>query len=387
MKNYGDVVSMMNGFLQTVEIEKKAATKVAADDSAKKEEEGKKSETPAQGAPGKEKSKDTAEVVGGVGATTDEAKNKDGDGKTPVDNQGTKKYDAGQAVDTAAADIKVENTPEKVARATRLGNAILSQIAALSKVAEAEKTENIVENLKKEEKKEDKKEEKKEDKKEEKKASAIEARSALAEVLARGNKAPAVEKKAEAETFLSKLASEQPELHGAIMDSFHQFAVGWIRGFEKRAEDRQELLNSGLVKTAAEADMILDKIAAEDAGAVLPEEAGAAPAPEAAAPGGADVDQIVEQLDAAGVKPEDIDEAAKIMEQLQAQGVSPEEIVQAVTAMDELQGAGAAPEEIGQASDEVLAEDAGQKALPTAEEKKANVRKETIKDYIRSLRS
>ena len=66
---------------------------------------------------------------------------------------------------------------------------------------------------------------------------------------------------------------DNPELKGKIDQSYVNFSEGWLRGFEKKAEDIKSILASKLVKTAEEAEAILEKIAAEDPAAVMPEEA------------------------------------------------------------------------------------------------------------------
>ena len=380
MKNYGDVVTMMGDFLHSVE-EEKSMAKTAADaaaeavvektaeaptpgpnDNAKTEPEGKTSEnvadTPAgQGAAGKEKQQDMEAGIAGVEADSPEATNNDGDGEEPTDDQGPKSLDASE---TVTENITVETTPEKVARAERLGNAILSRVADLQK-------------------------------------NATEATPEAT---------PEAKPKQEA-SILEKLASENPKMADHISQSYHDFATGWLEGFNQRQDDLQECMESGIFKSAAEADAMLDAVAAEDPGAIAPPgmEApmGEAPMEEAPVEGGdlgmgapeeggemdpetaAQLDQLADEMEAAGVSPEDLVQAAKQLEELTAAGVSPDEIIQAAGEVEgEGGGMGEAPLEEAPMAEEAPME-AAPEVLPEEAEKLAAERKEHIKDYIRGL--
>ena len=339
-KNHELIASMLDSFYEKVAFEKKANETLA---SVEKKDE-KTSEKPTMGAAGNEMNAElkTPNQTGGTAADSAAAQTKPSDSVVSESKEGPHAMAADEAVKPAENKIKVENE-HKEARAERLGNAILKHVSELRKQAD-------------------------------------EAAKA----------APAVQNP------LEKLASENPELKGKIDESYVNFSEGWLRGFEKKAEDINSMLASGIVKTAAEAEAILEKIAAEDPAAVMPEEAmpampeaapaEAAPAPEAAgADAAADLapeemqalEQLAQEMAAQGVKPEDVVQAAEAIEKLTQAGVAPEEIVQAAT---ELQGEGAQ----GGAPEAAPAEVA---AAPSPEEaqKVAADRKNLIKDYIRGL--
>jgi hypothetical protein len=359
MKNYGDVVTMMTDFLHSIEDEKSMA-KMAADaptpgpnDDAKTEPEGHESKTvpsapAAQGAAGKEKQQDVATGTAAINADSPEAVNTNGDGKEATDDQGPKMLDASQKV---TENITVEETPEKIARAERLGNSILSRITELQK-------------------------------------NASEAAPA----------APTVD-------IIEKLASENPEMAGQISQSYHDFTVGWLEGHAQRQQDAQEMAASGLFKSAAEADAMLDQIAAEDPAAVAPP---GLEAPEAPMGGMGDLPTEVppellagaEGGEAAGgdeeLDPEAEEQLSQLADEMAAAGVQPEDLVQAAQQLQELTDAGVSPEEIIQAAGEVAQEgpegaeeapeeDVAADITPEEVEKAAHLRHESIKDYIRSL--
>jgi len=328
MRQYGDVVKMMDQFLHTVEAEKDLLRKQAADDDAKKEPEGKTSETVAdaaagQGEVGKEKAADAAASVGGTPAPAPAAEVKEGDSKEPTDDQGPETL----AADEKVEGVKVVETPEKVARANRLAHSIVETIARLQKAAA------------------------------EQPAPAAPATPAVGPT-----------------DVIQKLAAENPELAEAISASYHDFALGWLDGHCQRAEDRREMVQSGLFKSAEEADGMLDMVAMNDPAAVAPP--GLDLPPEAAAEG----------APAEGIDPESAQVLDEMADQMAAAGVKPEDVVQAAQALEELTKAGVKPEEIVQATQSIAEEDASQAAAPEAAEKVAVERQGVIKDFIRGLR-
>ena len=154
-----------------------------------------------------------------------------------------------------------------------------------------------------------------------------------------------------------KQASEVNMLNGRANMAYKSFTEGWVRGFEKKAEDMAALMDAGFARNPFEAELLLNKIPEEDPAAVLPEEV--VNAPEAAlAEGTEQLDALAAEMAAQGVSPEDVIEAAKVVDELQNAGVSPEEIVQAAVE------AGA---EVG------------------AEEKQAFYRRSLIKNYIKNM--
>lgn len=334
MRQVKDVVAMMDQFLN------KVAAQGASEDSpkfdAKKTIENAGDGTAAQGEAGKEKKEDIKQTPGMEGANLATEKKNDANADAPRAAKGDFNAEGSDdsKKDTKPEDVKVEKIGpklpttdsktatdvQKYARAERLGNAILSQIAALNA----------------------------------------------------------------SNSQMEKAAAEKSEIEKAAEESYKDFQAGWYRGFEKKAEDIKEILASGLVKTAAEAEALLDNVPPE---AKLPEEAmpvDAAAAgmdlpPEVAEAAGQLPPEHLEQLNAladqmaeAGVQPEDIAQAAKMMDELTAQGVSPEEIVQAV---QEISSEGAPAEEAPK--EEAPAEDVA---------KQAAARHEAIKNYIKGLK-
>ena len=329
MKQYGDVMTMMDEFLHSIEAERTIA-KQAADsltpgpnDDIKDEPEGKDSKTIAdaqagQGAAGAEKQSDKDKAIAGVEADSAEAENKAGASEKPTDDQGPKSLDADQKV---TENITMVETPEKIARAERLGNKILSIVADLQKNA---------------------------------------AEQAPAQV-------PVPE-------LLQKLAAENPELANEVATSYHNFAQGFLAGRTQRQQDASEVLASKLVKTAEEADALLDMVAADDPAAIAPPEL---MGEEGGAEGGAGGD----------IDPESAAQLDALAEEMAAAGVTAEDVVAAAQQLEELTAAGVSPEEIVAAASEVAEED----AVPPAEEpamldpKVAAERKQVLKNYIRGL--
>jgi len=323
IRNYGDVLSQMDSFLSKVAAEKKEAGYGGPDDDAKNEPQGATSTTvadaaAAQGQAGSEKASDEAAAIGGVEADTKAATVKAGDSTTAADTQGPNALSADQKVDEGDNMIKSTEI-QKEARAAHLGNRVLGRIAALQK-------------------------------------QAVEA--------------------APAQDPLQKVAAENPELAQQMTNAYHEFALGFLRGHEKKAEDIGELLQSGLLKTAQEAEEVLDDVAAEDPTAVAPEEAYV----EAPAEDGAPVDEAAA-----------LDEIATVMAE---QGITPDDVMAAAEEIEQLKAAGFTDEDIIQASAEVAQEAAPAEAVPEAapeaapelEKMASEKRVEILKDHIRSRR-
>ena len=323
MSNYSDVVSMMNGFLQSIEAERAGMFKSAADaptpgpnDDAKnipeiKQEKKVPNMGAGQGAAGKEMQQDADASINGIPADSAKATNNDGDGAEPTDNQGPKSLEADQPV---TENITVENTAEKIARAERLGNAILSTVAGMRKSAGQY-------------------------------------------------------------DYLEKLASQHPGMVDPMTEAYHAFSQGWQDALAQREADRNDIIMSGLAKSAEEADAILDQAALQD--------------PEAILPAGVQSDEG-DDVDVSDMDPETVAAVHQLAQQMEAQGVTPEDLDQAAQTLDELQSAGVEPEEIVAAAQAVDAEGGAPAAAaaPEAAEavKEAAIRHEILKDYIRNLR-
>ena len=348
-RNYNDVVSAMDSFLQKIAVEKDSAgiqKQAKAEGSspansgeqpkfAKAETVSSKGDGEAQGAPGSEKKEDINKEKSTGVSIQQVAANSDGKG-SPKDgsDQTFNVLDSEQKVPGIKTSeikegqlYKEVTAAQKFARAERLGNAILTQISALAGVQKQAEQ--------------------------------------------------AMQKSAE-EQMIEKLAAE----------AYNDFVAGYARGLQKKAEDMNELIEAGVCKTAAEAEALLDSVPPE---AKLPEESmpaeGAAGGQAEQAVAGMDPEQakmleeLAEQMAQAGVKPEDIEEAAKQMEQLTQAGVSPEEIIKATQELAAEQGA-AAPAG-GEGASQAPGESAG--PSPAEQEKAAAERFSVIKNHIRSL--
>jgi hypothetical protein len=147
----------------------------------------------------------------------------------------------------------------------------------------------------------------------------------------------------------------------AIADKEAQeFRLGLLEGMYKRAQDEVEVENANIdpaiLQKCGGIEGLLDKVAQEDPGAILPEGAelppellGGAPMDElpaeesaevpaeASAEGGEggevsddDLNELAGALDEAGVSPEDLEQAFEDVQALQEAGVSPEELTQAL---------------------------------------------------------
>jgi len=113
----------------------------------------------------------------------------------------------------------------------------------------------------------------------------------------------------------------------AVIQAFLDFNAGFQRGLEKKAQDMAEVMESGVAPSEEDASALLDAVAVEDPEAVLPEEA--QPEAEVSPEQEQMITELADAMVAEGVKVEDLVEAAQTVQELQDAGVSPEEIVQA----------------------------------------------------------
>ena len=283
-----------------------------------------------------------------------------GDGKSDQPQQSS----PGESSGNAQAARHEATVQEKIGRTIRLGNAILNKLAAAQPQAPAPKPA---------------------------------AKPAAA--------APQGASKEGADAFIQKCA--------AIAEAKAiEYRDGYLYGMLKRAQDEAELANVdwaklGVTKEAMDAvggtSGLLDKIADEDPDSVMPEElagAGGPPPEAAAAPaegGGDSLDQAADALAAAGVQPQDIDQAAQALNELFQSGVTPEEAAQAVKELvDEQSGGGAGgppgvegmlpPPAAEEAAEAPVEEAAEAPAEEVAEGEKAasdNTRMNVIKGHLR----
>ena len=186
------------------------------------------------------------------------------------------------------------------------------------------------------------------------------------------------------------------ELAKTAGDAAQEFYEGYLTGMLKRAQDEVEIETSvpaGVLEKAGGVRALLDKVAMETPEAVLPEGAelppdilaeGADPdegipaegipaegipsLPEEGGVGEEDLEAIGEQLEAAGVTPEELQQAIEDVQALQEAGISPEELAEAL----EAEGAGEVPEELAP-SEGVAPEEVPEEVL-APEDKEASIR-------------
>jgi len=137
------------------------------------------------------------------------------------------------------------------------------------------------------------------------------------------------EDEATAQEPIEKEASEEDDLEvdEDVLNSFLAYSAGFERGLQKKAEDINDVVESGIVPDEDQAAALLDATAVQTPEAVLPEEA----QPEAAIPeeDAAALEQLAAELDAAGITPEELMEAQAQVEAIKAEtGASDEEIIQ-----------------------------------------------------------
>jgi len=127
---------------------------------------------------------------------------------------------------------------------------------------------------------------------------------------------------------IEKQASEDDvEVDEDILNSFLAYNAGFERGLQKKAEDINDVVESGLVPDQEQAAALLDATAVQNPEAVLPEEA--QPEAEMSPDDAAALEQLAGDLDAAGITPEELMEAQAQVEAIKAEtGATDEEIVQ-----------------------------------------------------------
>jgi len=144
----------------------------------------------------------------------------------------------------------------------------------------------------------------------------------------------AAEDPTEAPGLLQKFASEADE---DVLTSFLAYSAGFERGLQKKAEDINEVVESGLAPDEGQAAALLDATAVKNPEAVLPPEA----QPEAGLSEDdmAALDELAGQLDANGITPEQLQEAQAEIEAIKAEtGASDEQIIAVL--QEEAAGAG-----------------------------------------------
>ena len=158
---------------------------------------------------------------------------------------------------------------------------------------------------------------------------------------------------------IEKTAAEQiAQADPAVIQAFLEFNAGFQRGMEKKAQDMAEVVESGVAPSPEDASALLDAVATEDPEAVLPEEA----QPEAA------------------VTPEQEQMITELADAMVAEGVGVEDLVEAAQTVQELQDAGVEPEQIVEAANEINQEDA-----TAVEEKVAADHKALAKDRLAQI--
>lgn len=360
-----DAVEVLHQFLEQVRQEKTAET-VSFKDKAEATPTNQSKPESSEGQVkqtnlGKEQTQAADDSGSNVNAVSANSDDKD---KKPVDDQGPKKLDTDEPVaedGNIGPMRKQEITQEqKMARQSRLGNAILQKIAEeLGAMGETEEKPK-----KKEGESED------DDDDEEKEGS---------------------EQKQAADAFLDDCLQKSAAYAQAAHDSY-------LYGLLKRKQDEDELAGADFSKIGIDQQMLaklggvsglLLKVAEEDPAAVMPEgmemalppDAGAALPMEGAEAGApaesagmseADLSSLADALAEAGVEPEAIDEAAQAVQQLIEANVAPEEAAAAIQqVVDESMSAG------GEEAGEPVAEEAAETpAEEAAEEGKEAVDKE-----------
>jgi len=124
---------------------------------------------------------------------------------------------------------------------------------------------------------------------------------------------------------ISKIAGE--EVDEDVLNNFLAYSAGFERGLQKKAEDVNDVVESGIVPDEEQAAALLDATAVQNPEAVLPEEAQpeAAMSPEDTAA----LEQLAGELDAAGIDPEELMEAQAQIDAIKAEtGASDEEIIE-----------------------------------------------------------
>lgn len=356
-----ETIDVINDFLSQVKSEKEAETvsfkdkpeATPTEQSKPKADEGQVKQTNL----GKEQTQDADDSNSTVDSTP---ANSDDKGDKPVDDQGTKTLDSDEPVaenGNIGPMRKQEITQEqKMARAGRLGNAILQKMA--EELGAMGETKDEVPKEKTAEDGDD--------------ATVSDADS---------ESEGGGEKEAAADEFLDACLQKAAEYAQNAHDSF-------LFGLIKRAQDEAELEGADFSKIGITSEMLekmggasglLDKVAMEDPMAVMPEgydeEAMLAGAP---AEGGDmmtedDLAGLADALAEAGVEPEAIDEAAEAVAQLAEAGITPEEAAEAIQeVVDESMAGG----EIGAEGEAAVADEAAAEEIAVEEPEEAVENKE-----------
>jgi len=323
--------------------------------------------------------------------------NSNPDGDSPVDDQGPKTLDIDEEV-TGKGNIgpmreqiinQEQKTAADIARAERLGNSILKQLkqaAAADPQSDAEpmqpgtvpaapagdtsKTDYT--------------------------APAGEVDKQAADAAGEGVAAEGVAPEAEGE--VDKEAAAAFDSAAAVSAQFaQQVYEAHLLGQFKRAQDEMETtaagINPDVLQKVGGVEGLLDKVAMETPEAVLPEGAAVEGAGEVLPGAGEVMPGAAEAMPPAGgdmlggdePAPEELDALAA---ELDAAGVTPEDIEQALTDAQVLEQSGVAPDELAQALTEMGGEAEG--GLPEAEMVKAasyqgpqRARIDAVKEYLR----
>ena len=144
-----------------------------------------------------------------------------------------------------------------------------------------------------------------------------------------------------------KTAAEQVfgDLQKAAQAAADRYYLGYLYGAMHRVQKEAELyeglkgagLNDDAIEKLGGVPALLDKVALEDPGAVLPPDVGLPPEMLGEAPadeGAAEEEALMEALSEAGISPEQLVELAQVVEELQAGGAAPEDIGAAGQALD-----------------------------------------------------
>jgi hypothetical protein len=141
----------------------------------------------------------------------------------------------------------------------------------------------------------------------------------LSKVAARLESTPKVEPQVAVEPQEEKTAEEQI-MAKVAEEAYHDFVLSYQMGILKRAQDEAEL-QQALGISPEEASGMLDEIAMEDPEAVMPAEVVSADEiPEEAVAGGGDEEQLLAALAEAGVTPEELEAAIAEVETEDAAG-------------------------------------------------------------------
>jgi hypothetical protein len=174
------------------------------------------------------------------------------------------------------------------------------------------------------------------------------------------------------------------EIDEDVLNSFLAYSAGFERGLQKKAEDINDVVESGLVPDQEQAAALLDATAVQNPEAVLPEEA--QPEAELSPDDAAALEQLAGELDAAGITPEELMEAQAQVEAIKEEtGATDEDIIQVL----QEEAAGVAPEAAAEEmAPEAAAEEVAAEEMPKeAAEDPAVTRKNRLLDTLQKLHS